>query len=496
MGTKRIGWIFLLGILLAFFAGFQVQTFFVDNEPEPFVDVYTEITEALDRYYLYDLSDDEKEAAFIAQLESIVKSYAESNDDPYTRLSAQPVNLAPTNAESYVGIGVTIEQIIPELRVLEVVYEGPSYQKLYPNDLIVGVMQNDEKLYFDTLEANQLPTSYLAGSLGQTKTLLVVDPEGVERNVEITYEEILTPTASATTIANDIGYIKIREFSSYIKDVSEGTAKVFNDALNTLEENILLDETDTLIIDLRDNPGGALTALHNENQSSLIPGITQQLLVRDVERPLFSMINQSGIKTDYLGGLTTPKAYDIKVLVNENSASASEVLAAALNTIGGYELYGNYTFGKDVYQNTTLLTTINTMSYYLTYTEGNWVYNGDQKVGEFPLDVEVVEQSGFHAIDYLFYEEELGLDDVSLSLIEFQQFLNAYFELEGALKIREDGYFDQLTEDYLSMFQVEQSLSNTKRLDLETARLMHDLLKVYQNDLDEDVQLQTVLGLI
>jgi carboxyl-terminal processing protease len=136
------------------------------------------------------------------------------------------------------------------------------------------------------------------------------------------------------------------------------------------------------------------------------------------------------------------------------------------------------------------------MSYYLTYTEGNWVYNGDQKVGEFPLDVEVVEQSGFHAIDYLFYEEELGLDDVSLSLIEFQQFLNAYFELEGALKIREDGYFDQLTEDYLSMFQVEQSLSNTKRLDLETARLMHDLLKVYQNDLDEDVQLQTVLGLI
>lgn len=496
MGTKRIGWIFLLGVLLAFFAGFQVQTFFVDNEPEPFVDVYTEITEALDRYYLYDLSDDEKEAAFIAQLESIVKSYAESNDDPYTRLSAQPVNLAPTNAESYVGIGVTIEQIIPELRVLEVVYEGPSYQKLYPNDLIVGVMQNDEKLYFDTLEANQLPTSYLAGSLGETKTLIVVDPEGIERNVEITYEEILTPTASAIAITNDVGYIKIREFSSYVKDISEGTAKVFNDALNTLEENILLDETDTLIIDLRNNPGGALTALHNENQSGLIPGITQQLLIRDVERPLFSMINGSGIKTDYLGGLTAPKAYGIKVLVNENSASASEVLAAALSTIGGYELYGNHTFGKDVYQNTTLLTTINSMSYYLTYTEGHWVYNGDQKVGEFPLDVELIEQSGFHAIDYLFYEEELGLDDVSLSLVEFQQFLNAYFNLEGASKIREDGYFDQLTEDYISMFQLEQNIPNTKTLNIETARLMHDLLKIYQADLDKDVQFQTVLGMI
>ena len=496
METKRIGWIFLLGVLLAFFAGYQVQTFFENNEPEPFVDVYTEITEALERYYLYDLTDAEKDAAFVAQLESIVRSYAESNDDPYTRLSAQPVNLAPTNAESYVGIGVTIEQLNPNLRVLEVVYEGPSYQKLYPNDMIVGIMQNSEKLYFDTLEPNILPTSYLAGSLGEVKTLLVLDPQGVERNVEITYEAIPTPTAFGQEISGDIGYINIREFSSYVKDISEGTAKVFNDALNMLEENILIDETDTLIIDLRNNPGGALTALHNENQSGLIPGITQQLLVRDVERPIFSMINANGIKTDYLGGLQTPKTYDIKVLVNENSASAAEVLAAALSVNGGYELYGNYTFGKDVYQNTTLLTTIDTVSYYLTYTEGNWVYDGDKKIGEFPLDIELIDQTGFHAINYLFFEEELALDDVSLSLVEFQQFLNAYFELEGVSKIREDGYFDQMTEDYIRMFQQEQNITESLKLDVETARIMHDLLKVYQNDLVEDAQLQTLLGMI
>lgn len=496
METRRIGWIFLLGVILAFFAGYQVQTFFETNEPEPFVDVYAEITEALERYYLYDISDAEKDAAFVAQLESIVESYARSNDDPYTRLSATPINLAPTDAESYVGIGITIEELEEELRVLEVVYNGPSYQKLYPNDMIVGIMQNSEKLYFSDLEPSVRKTSYLAGSLGETKTLLVVDPLGNERNVEITYNQILTPTASSSVINSDIGYIKIREFSSYIKDVSVGTAKVFNDELNALEEQILVDETDTLIIDLRNNPGGALTALHNEDQSGLIPGITQQLLFKDVERPLFSMINANGIKTDYLGGLQAPKAYDIKVLVNENSASASEVLAAALSVNGGYEIYGNYTFGKDVYQNTTLLTTIDTVSYYLTYTEGNWVYDGDKKIGEFPLDVELVEQTGFHAIAYLFYEEVLALDDVSLSLVEFQQFLNAYFELEGASKIREDGYFDQMTEDYILMFQQEQNITESKTLDLETARLMHDLLKVYQNDLSEDVQLQTVIGMI
>jgi len=496
MENRKLGFIFILAIALAFFAGFQIQTFFVNNEPEPFVDVYSEITEALDRYYLYDIDQDEKDQAFLAQMQAIVNAYATSNDDPYTRLVANPVNVAPTDAESYVGMGVTIQNEIAFLRVLDVIYQGPSFGKLYPNDLIVGIMNGTEKVYFESLASNISRTAYLAGDVNDVKSLIVVNPDGIENIVDITYKEISTPTAYHQTFDDHIGYIRISEFSGYVKDVTVGTAKVFSDALNALENTVLNDATDTLIIDLRDNPGGSLTALHNHNDQNLIPGILQILLTRDVERPLFSMINKNNVTTTFLGNLSQPKPYDIKVLVNEYSASAAEVLAAALNVHGGYDLYGNYTYGKDVYQNTVSLATIDSMTYYLTYTEGYWLYDGDKKVSEHPLDVQLIEQTGYYTIEEMMYEKEITKDQVHHSLSAYQRFLNVYFELSGNNAMRTDGYFDQVTEDYILQFQQEQQLNESKNLDLETARAIFDLLKQYQNEYAYDHQLQTLIGMI
>jgi carboxyl-terminal processing protease len=271
---------------------------------------------------------------------------------------------------------------------------------------------------------------------------------------------------------------------------------VFQDVLNILEEDTLIDEEDTLILDLRNNPGGALTALHNQGTQGLIPGITQQLLIKNVETPLFSMINKIDLREDYYGGLANAKAYDIKILVNEYSASAAEVLAAALSVNGGYELYGNYSFGKDVYQNTVLLETINTIRYYLTYTEGNWLYDGDKKISEFPLDVNIIEPTGYFGISNLYYEGNLSLDQVSSSLINFQKFLNVYFELEGISMIRTDGYFDQRTADYILLFQQEADLIETSMLDRQTANHMFNLLKTYQEDLAYDNQIVQVIDYI
>jgi carboxyl-terminal processing protease len=496
MENRKLGILFFISVLLAFFAGYQVQSFLVTNEPEPFLDVYAEITEALDRYYFYDLEQGEKDAAFVAQMEAIVSSYAEQNNDPYTRLSGAALNVAPTGDESYVGLGITITAEEKGLRVEDVLYQGPSFTKLYPNDLIVGVMEGTTAIYFEELDDSVLPTSYLSGEADDIKSLIVLKPDLNEVIIDITYEEILTPTAYAKSIDADIAYIKITEFSGYIQGVTEGTAKVFSDVLNSLEENILVDETDTLILDLRNNPGGSLTSLHNQGSQGLIPGITQQLLIRNVETPLFSMINKIDLQEDYFGGLSQAKAYNIKVLVNEYSASAAEVLAAALSVNGGYELYGNYTFGKDVYQNTVLLETINSVSYYLTYTEGNWLYDIDKKISEYPLDVNLIEQNGYLSVSNLYYDGDVSLDEVSSSLVNFQEFLNVYFELQDLSMIRTDGYFDQRTEDYILLFQEEQSLLETSILDMQTANHMFNLLKTYQQDLEYDNQVDQVINLI
>ena len=120
----------------------------------------------------------------------------------------------------------------------------------------------------------------------------------------------------------------------------------------------------------------------------------------------------------------------------------------------------------------------------------------DKKVSEYPLDVNIIEQTGFNQIELLYYTEDLELDDVSYALSLNQKFLNAYFELEGVAKIREDGYFDQKTEDYIFQFQQQQSLNLSKKLDKQTANKMYDLLKRYQNDLAYDNQLNVLVDLI
>ena len=70
-------------------------------------------------------------------------------------------------------------------------------------------------------------TSFLKGVLNEVKSLIVVNPDLEEVIIDITYAEIKTPTAYGSTLDNNLAYLKITEFSSYIEGVTEGTAKVF-----------------------------------------------------------------------------------------------------------------------------------------------------------------------------------------------------------------------------------------------------------------------------
>ena len=494
METRKLKIIFILALLLSFLLGYQVQTFFKNNEVSEPNNLYQEITSTLENYYLYDIDDQEKQQAFIDQIQAVVDSYALSNEDPYTRLTTYHKDYVSQDQEQYVGLGLTVVFEQDFFRIIDIDINGPSYQKLYPNDLIIGIHQNENDILFKDL--NQLQAqAYLAGNELETKTFIIKNPEDIKSYVDLTYQTILTPTAEGKIIDQNTAYIKINKFSSYIKDVTEGTAKVFNDTLNAFEATVLNDSQKTLIIDLRDNPGGALTALHNSNNPKLIPGILQQLLKKDMNLPLFSMVDYQNNQTNYYGNLSYEKPYDIKILINENSASASEVFAAALNTYG-YELYGKPSYGKDVYQNTAYLATIDDYSYYLTYTEGHWYYQDGLSVKDQPLDVNEIDQMGYYNIKNMIFEKEVNYDEVSSTLTSYQQFLNTYFDLTGVDKIREDGYFDQKTLDYLNMYQRENDLEVTNKLDIITAHFIYDQLLVFQNDDQNDWQLQSLLDMI
>ncbi len=496
MAGKRLGIIFIAAVILAFLTGLYASRIVVINPTEGGEDLFSYINERFDEYYYYDIDDQNRNEAFVAQMEAIIDAYADANNDPYTRLSRTPVGIAPGDAERFVGLGINYQQEGNDLRVHYVQHGSQAFNNLYPNDLIVGVEREGEDVFFDTLRSHQDALDHIRAEEGETRTLLVRDPDQTMHRVRIEFREILTPTAYSTDLGSDeLGYIRITQFSAYRENVTAGTNTVFADVLLELEQGKFMEDTEnkTLIIDLRDNPGGALTALHNLEVKGLLPGIIQQLFVKDIERPVFEMIDKNDANRTFLGGLTSAKAYDIVALVNENTASAAEVLAAGLREYAGYELYGTPTFGKGVYQNTLSLNEIDGVEYALVYTEGEWFYGDRQNVSSDPLEVNLIEQSGFHTLPLPFYEGYLAFDSVLPGLGTYQAFLNVYYDLEGDDALRVDGYFDRATEEAFKRYQGDLGLDVTGALDRMTAMSIHDVYLEKTNDPAADVQLQALI---
>ncbi|MBE0700837.1 MAG: hypothetical protein IH571_04035, partial [Acholeplasmataceae bacterium] len=227
----------------------------------------------------------------------------------------------------------------------------------------------------------------------------------------------------------------------------------------------------------------------------MLPGIVQQLLERSAESAVFTMIPKTGKVQSFVGGVTG-KDYQIVVLVNEESASAAEVLAASLKYYGGYEVYGIPTYGKGVYQNSIHLRDIQGVRYSLTYTEGEWFYDQGKNVAVDPIEVIEIIQSGIKMLDLPVYQGEVNYNSVSLSLVEYQHFLNYYYGLEGVSAIRTDGYLDTETRDLIAQFQSDEFLPITEKLDLLTARRIHEIFKTDHQNIDLDHQLQTLIAIL
>jgi carboxyl-terminal processing protease len=371
-----------------------------------------------------------------------------------------------------------------------VYFEAPAYQKLFPGDTIIG-LKHTESMYFDTFTSTEDVLQALKGQQFDEKTLIVKNPDDVIREVTIIYDYIpMTNVEIKQFNASQVSYVSIHEFTPYVDADNPGTAQSFKDAIEYLEEHGL-DDNGTLIIDLRDNPGGSVSALHNLNFPNYPVGIIQQLIPYESTYPAFQMTDYDGNVTTFRGGLPTPKPYDIVVLVNENTASASEVLAAALQQ-QGYAIYGEATFGKYVYQNQYPLTQLNDIEYVLVYTEGIWTYKDGVTVLEDPIDVIALAPHPYHAMDRLTYDGMMKIDMVNETLIPFQQFLNIYYDSD----VREDGYFDTETEQLVRTFQGEYNLTVNGFINEETYHKMYDLYNVFTQDLNYDSQLETLVELL
>lgn len=300
------------------------------------------------------------------QLEDgMYKGLLESLDDPYsTYYTAEEVeDLAQSLEGTYSGIGayISTDQDTNYAKISGVIADSPAEAAgLLANDIIYKVDGEDTfGLSLDEV------VSRVRGEKGTDVTLTIArSGETDYLEFTITRDDVDSPTVSSQVLDDDIGYLQITEFDGV-------TTNQFKKELQSLyDENVK-----GLIIDLRNNPGGdvdVVTAIANE----IIP-----------EGLVFYMEDRDGKRTEYTADGKNAITIPLVVLVNGNSASASEILTGAVQDSGCGTVVGTQTYGKGVVQSVYSLldgTAVKlTIANY--YTRGG---NNINKVGITP-DVEV-----------------------------------------------------------------------------------------------------------
>lgn len=402
--------------------------------------------------------------------EYAVKGLIDALDDPYTNYMTpeEAERWAQSRGESFVGIGVTIENIGGQVVVRKVWSGSPAEAAgLIPGDIITHVDGVDfrNESYIDTV-LNLLGDEDTAVEVGVqrtgvSETLFFTMVRTRIDNPSVEYERFEEPEG-------DIGYIKVNAFGSE-------TATLFKDAVETLE-NLGIDG---LVIDVRNNGGGYLNAVLQMMDVFLTEG----------DLPMMQVETRNGVfGWDASGDETKP--YDIAVLINEYSASASEVFAAALYEKGNYDLIGKPTFGKGTMQTQTTLIndSILNLSIGRWYTPtGVWIHHGEGDQDALYPTV-AVDQNRFFFAYRILVDEPMRFDEVSASIANAQLILNAM-----GYDIRDDGYYDEATEAAVLDFQTVNDLEKTGEIDAVTADQLSNWLLEYTTDKNNDTQLQTAI---
>ncbi|WBW99284.1 S41 family peptidase [Oceanirhabdus sp. W0125-5] len=238
------------------------------------------------------------------------------NEEDYRRLSQE-------TSGSYVGLGITVGVIEDNVVVISPFKDSPADKAgLLPGDIINKV--NNIEIGKDIDKA----VGMMKGKEGGKVTLNIIR-EGTEPfDVDIIRAEIKLQTVGGEMIDENIGYIGITMFS-------ETTSDDFKNKLNELKEK----GAEGLILDLRGNPGGLVSAC-TEVASNFIP--KGKTIVYTVDK----YDNERVYKSQ--GGI----AQDIPtvVLIDKGSASASEILSGALRDYDRATLIGEKSFGKGIVQ--------------------------------------------------------------------------------------------------------------------------------------------------
>ncbi len=424
----------------------------IESDLEQLVEIYTILE---DDYY----TEVDRENF----LDGAIAGAVASLEDPYTAFFNKEETEDYLNSleNEYVGIGVLLSETPNGVKIEKVFSDSPAEKAGIVKDDVLFAIDGVNVLESSLDEIREL-------TLGEEDTPVVVTVLRGEKELDFTVIRgvVAIDTIIARSIQGDqgdYGYIQITSFTSTVD--SEFLA-----AYEGLKEQGIKG----LIIDVRDNGGGYLTPTIN-------------IIDLFVDKKVIYSEESRGEERNVTYGDKEKDAIPLTILVNENSASASEMLSASLSEAGDAKLVGTNTFGKGTVQSSDYIgdnLLKMTIAKWLT-PSGNWI----NEVGITPTYV--VEKSPELNYSYVYIEENIGFDVVSEEVLAMQLIL----DLQG-YDVRTDGYFDKQTEEVVKGLQKEYNLTVSGKLDSSTAEVLNNLLDDYQEDLQNDNQLQAAIDIL
>ena len=301
--------------------------------------------------------------------------------DPYTKLyiGSSKDRLEIMTKGKYGGIGMQIGLIQDTLTVLMPYEDSPSYSE--------GIQAGDQILMIDTISTIGLTSSesseLIRGELDSKLKLKIRRPSTKkEMNFELTRSNIIVKDVPFWEVNNDgVGYIRIKKFS-------KNTAKDFRLGLKEILKN---PNTKGLVVDLRGNTGGLLSnALNILDQ--LVPKGENLLKTK-------GRIDKANRNFNAKFSTKIPKDFPMVVLIDNRSASASEIVSGTLQDLDLALVIGTPSFGKGLVQrifnvNDSISLKVTTSKYYTP--SGRLIQKKDY------LDNDVL-TDGLEDIDSVFY---------------------------------------------------------------------------------------------
>jgi carboxyl-terminal processing protease len=400
-------------------------------------------------------------------MDGAIDGMLKSLKDPYsTYMDQKTAKQFMSDLESsFSGIGAEVTLRDGKVTIVSPIKGSPADRVgLRPNDQILKIDGRSVKGWSLTQAVNQI-----RGPKG-SKVTLTIRRAGLDHNLEIAVvrDNIKQETVNSKVLPQKVGYLRLRQFA-------ENTSKEYAQQLQQLEKK----KIKGLIIDVRGNPGGLLSSVQE---------ILGQMVPKD--RKILMTVDKQGNKEVFTGKANRVKPYPIVVLIDKGSASASEILAGAMQESAGAKLIGERSFGKGTVQTTVDFSDGSniklTMAKWLT-PKGNWIDQHGGSKGIKP-DKEV-KYPAYMMATLPVVKKPLKYDSNSVQVKNMQLILQALGYDPG----RVDGYFDYQTRQALRRFQGDQHLKSSGVFDTKTANAMQTAFFKLVNDVNRDVQIQAAI---